>query len=151
MQYVYLLSAKTHGTTIAKIGKTTRSPKQRLAEINKSWAVRGVKWRIVKVMTVFDCTGKETALHRQYRDCRYTSAEVSQWLGGRCDGDSEIFQLDRRQRKELLYHMGAFSWAFSWETWAMLGIGAGLCLGAWVWRSQAPTVERVRSVMEIPR
>lgn len=138
MQYVYCLKAKAKGQTIYKIGKTTRSPKQRLAEINKSWAVRGVEWRIVKVMSVFDCHAKEAELHRTFWIDRLPSRDISDWLGGICDGDSEIFNLDRQSRKKLLEHMGAWSWSFDAKTWIVLGFGVGLLGFCWLRENSAP-------------
>lgn len=150
MQYVYCLRTKAQGQTIFKIGKTTRSPKQRLEEINKSWAVRGVEWRIIKVMSVFDCHTKEAQLHREFRNYRLFSRDISDWLGGICDGDSEIFYLDRQARKKLLEHMGAWSWAFDATTWIALGLGVGLLGFCWLRENTAPSpIEPTR--MQIPK
>jgi hypothetical protein len=150
MQYVYCLKTKGQGQTIYKIGKTTRSPHQRLAEINKSWAARGIQWRIIKVMSVFDCHTKESELHRQFAPHRYSSWDVSQWLGGVCDGDSEIFNLDRQSRKKLLEHMGAWSWSFDAKTWIVLGFGVGLLGFLGLRETNAPPpIEPTR--MQIPK
>ena len=132
MDYVYALRAKHRGHILTKIGKTTRTPEQRLAEINDSWATRGIRWKIDRVMTVPNCHAQEAAFHRQYKNERYSSKEISQWLGGRCDGDSEIFCLSRSQRRQLYHQMGAYSWSFDWKTWLVLGFGVGLIGVAWM-------------------
>lgn len=106
MQYVYCLKTKVKGRSIVKIGKTTRTPEQRLAEINESWAARGVRWEIAKVMTVWNCHAKEASFHREYRDRRFSSKEIRKWLGGRCDGDSEIFELSFMEYCQLMIQMG---------------------------------------------
>jgi hypothetical protein len=127
MQHVYCLEAKVRGRRIYKIGKTTRLPHQRLAEINDSWAKRRIKWRIIRVMSVFDCTYHETRLHREFADCRYRAIEIRSWLGGgRREGDSEIFALDRRQKRALLRAMNRRSWGVSPGTWIAIGLGVGL-------------------------
>jgi hypothetical protein len=127
MQHVYCLEAKAHGHRLYKIGKTTRLPHQRLAEINESWARRRIKWRLIHVMSVFDCTHHETRLHREFADCRYRAGEIQSWLGGgRCDGDSEIFALDRHQKRALLKAMDSRSWGILPGTWMAIGLGVGL-------------------------
>jgi hypothetical protein len=127
VQHVYCLEANVRGRRIYKIGKTTRLPHQRLAEINDSWSKRRIKWRIIHVMSVFDCTYHETRLHREFADCRYRAGEIQSWLsGGRCDGDSEIFALDHRQKRALLRAMDGRSWGISLGTWIEIGLGVGL-------------------------
>lgn len=126
MQHVYCLEAKVHGHRLYKIGKTTRPTRQRLTEINESWASRRIKWRLIQVMSVFDCTHHETRLHRELADCRYRAGEIQSWLGGKCDGDSEIFTLDRHQKRALLRAMHSRSWGISPGTWMAIGFGLGL-------------------------
>jgi N12 class adenine-specific DNA methylase len=126
MQHVYCLEAKVHGHRIYKIGKTTRQARQRLAEINESWAKRRIKWRLIHVMSVFDCHSHETRLHREFADCRYKSSQIQSWLGGKCDGDSEIFALDRHQKRALIRAMDSRGWWLSPGTWITLGVGLGL-------------------------
>jgi uncharacterized protein YjaG (DUF416 family) len=90
-QFVYLLEAIVHGRLIHKIGMTTRTVSQRVRELNNSWSERDVSWSIVRVLVVTDCEKKELELHRRYSHHRLKMSEVSEWLGGICDGDSEIF------------------------------------------------------------
>lgn len=143
MQYVYLLKAdrKVDGGHLVKIGKTIRSPKKRLAEINRSWTSRGIQWRMVRVMSVFNCSAKEAALHREYKRYHVSSYEVSQAWGGVCDGDNELFVLPKADRKKLLHHMGAHSWSFDRTTWIAIGLGVGLLAGVWMWRSSDRVLE----------
>jgi hypothetical protein len=101
--------------------------RQKRSRMQSARLKRRIKWRIIRVMSVFDCTYHETRLHREFADCRYRAGEIQSWLGrGRCDGDSEIFALDRRQKRALLRAMDGRSWGISLGTWIAIGIGVGL-------------------------
>jgi T5orf172 domain len=94
-QHVYLLQAIADGRRIYKIGMTTRAVELRLQEINDSWDARCIRWSVVRILVVTDCEKKESELHHRYASHRFKMWEITEWLGGVCDGDSEIFSPTR--------------------------------------------------------
>ncbi|HEY1783310.1 MAG TPA: GIY-YIG nuclease family protein [Roseiarcus sp.] len=72
--YVYILETVGLDLRVCKIGRTTKHPRERCQEINKS-STGDFLWQVRHAMAVDDCVRFESLIHQELASCRQPGRE----------------------------------------------------------------------------